>query len=89
MEKLNNKSPSPSSKNRNRFYSHEVDDEHFKALGKLRRMEQHNNEGQGKRADSQKSSSSHKVAKEPNDLLEGISDMFVHSDLSLNFGKEG
>lgn len=81
-------SGSPSHKNRNRFYSHQVDDEHFKASKALQARWERSGNDSVENEGSSKSVQSHNVCKDPSDLLEGISDMFINSELGVNYAKK-
>ena len=74
-------------KNRSRFYSHQIDEEHFKAFNQLKEVKEDGSEESDGKEDSQKSSNSQKVCKDPTDLLKGISDMFVNSEMGVNYSK--
>lgn len=54
-------SGSPTHKNRNRFYSHQVDDEHFKALKALQARRERSGNDSVEKEGSSKSVQSYKV----------------------------
>jgi hypothetical protein len=89
MDKKIGSLSSPKNKNRGRFYSHQIDGEHFKALGQLREVNNEYKDISECKADSENSTGSQKVAKDPSELLDGISDMFVNSELGISYAKVG
>ena len=80
---------SPSKRNRKRFYSHQIDDEHFKAHKLLSKVIETEDSSIEDHNDDQNYHSDKIVCSDPSQLLEGISDMFVNSDLCVNYTNDG
>ena len=70
-------------KNRTRFYSHQVGNEHVKATRIISLAQKGINNRREKFDLSQYIQK--QAWDDPNELLEGISDMFINSDMSLNY----
>lgn len=86
MHKDRNRDSPILNKNRGRFYSHQIGNEHLKAVKVLNRT----NDGSVGKNDTASEFDITKylektVHKDPNELLDGISDMFINNDLNMNF----
>jgi hypothetical protein len=79
MEENNLKKASPG---RTRFYSNQYDEDNIKPLRTQEDIPKDLD------CDSVGSVNSHQICKDPGELLDGISDMFINSELGLNYSKD-